>query len=249
MLRDVLALLPDVIVRCPLETAIAFCALGAVLWMAGGRLSRSILALVAVAGGTIIGMRLPQWRGWQIDGMGLAVAGSIVLGSIAFLMHRTCIGLLLGVGMMLWAGFGTWVFLAGDATWNWRAATWNGDLVHYLHDLWQTLPPGMGRVFPWVCFAGFATGVTITVFSPKLGKVMAHSLVGVTLMALMGSIAASAARPSWLAALPGSRAAQGLALVGLVALGALIQWQFTPPYRKQPGAGRGSPAPSASRKV
>jgi hypothetical protein len=238
MLRDVLALLPQAIVNCPLETAIAFCALGALLWMIGGRLSRSILALVAVAGGTIIGLRLPQWQGWQIDGMGLAVAGAIVLGSIAFLMHRTCIGLLLGIGMMLWAGFGTWVFMAEGASWNWRAATWHGDLVQYLHDLWQTLPPGMGQIFPWVCFAGFASGVTITVFSPKLGKVMAHSLIGVTLMALMGAIAASAARPSWLAALPGSRPAQGLALVGLVLLGVLIQWRLTPPHRGHGNVGR-----------
>jgi hypothetical protein len=247
MLRDALMLLPDVIVRCPLETAIALCALGGVLWTIGGRLSRSILALVAVAGGTVIGMHVPQWEGWHIDGMALAVGGAIVLGSIAFLMHRTCIGLLLGIGMMAWSGFGTWVFFAEGASWDWRAAAWNGDLVRYLHDLWQTLPPGVAKIFPWACFAGFATGVTITVFSPKLGKVMAHSLIGVTLMALMGAIAASAARPSWLMAVPGSRIAQGLALVGLVVLGVLIQWRLTPPYRGGGNAGRAG-APAGSRK-
>ena len=231
MLREAVSLLPDAIVRCPLGTAGAFCALGVMMWVVGGRVSRSILALVGVAAGTVVGMHLPEWRGWQVDGMGLAVGAALLLGSAMFFMHRTCIGLLLGLGMMLWAALGVWIFMGGDATWNWRAATWDGDMVQYLHQLWQALPPQMARVFPAACFAGFATGVTISVFFPKLGKVLAHSLIGVTLMALMGAIVAGAAWPHWLAAVPGSNAAQGLALVGLVVLGALIQWRLTPPHR------------------
>jgi hypothetical protein len=232
MLREAISLLPDVVARCPLGTALALCALGVMLWTVGGRVSRSILALVAVAAGSVIGLHLPEWYGWHIEGMALAVGAAIVLGSGVLLMHRTCIGLLLGLGMMLWAALGTWIFMGGgDAVWDWRSARWDGDMVQYLHQLWQALPPQMARVFPAACFAGFATGVSITVFFPKLGKVMAHSLMGVTLVALMGAIAAGTARPHWLAAVPGSNAAQGLALIGLVVLGALIQWQFTPPYR------------------
>jgi hypothetical protein len=55
-------------------------------------------------------------------------------------------------------------------------------------------------------------------------------------VALMGAIAASSARPHWLASVPGSNAAQALALVGLVVLGALIQWQITPPHRSAAGS-------------
>src|SRR3954447_26189942 len=103
MLREAVSLFPGAIVRCPLGTAGAFCALGVMMWIAGGRVSRSILALVGVAAGTVIGMHLPEWRGWHVDGMGLAVGAALLLGSAMFFMHRTCIGLLLGLGMMLWA--------------------------------------------------------------------------------------------------------------------------------------------------
>ena len=232
MLRETIVLLPDFVARCPLGTAVAFCALGAVLWAVGGRVSRSILALVAVAAGSVIGIHLPEWYGWHVEGMAIAVGAAIVLGSIVLFMHRTCIGLLLGVGLMVWAALGTWIFFAPvDASWDWRSARWDGDMVQYLHQLWQALPPGMARRLPAACFAGFATGVTISVFFPKLGKVLTHSLIGVTLVALMGAIAANTARPHWLTAVPGSNAAQGLALIGLVVLGALIQWQITPPHR------------------
>src|SRR6185312_10749858 len=246
MLREAISLLPDVVARCPLGTALGLCALGVVLWTAGGRVSRSILALTAVAGGCVVGLHLPDWFGWQIDGMAVAVGAAIVLGTAAILMHRTFIGVLLGIGMMIWAALGTWIFFANESsTWNWRAARWDGDMVQYLHELWQGLPPQMAHVFPAACFAGFATGVTISVFFPKLGKVLTHSLIGVTLVSLMGAIAASTARPRWLAAVPGSNAAQGLALIGLVVLGALIQWQITPPYRSAGSNGwKASPPPS-----
>jgi len=237
MLREAIALLPDVVARCPLGTALAFCALGAVLWIVGGRVSRSILALVAVAAGSVVGIHLPEWFGWQIEGMAVAVGAAIILGCAVLFMHRTCIGILLGLTMMLWAALGTWMFLAPEgAAWDWRSAHWEGDMVQYLHQLWQVLPPTMARVFPAACFAGFATGVSITVFFPKLSKVLTHSLLGVTLVALMGAIAASSARPHWLASVPGSNAAQALALVGLVVLGALIQWQITPPHRSAAGS-------------
>jgi hypothetical protein len=238
MLREAIGLLPDVVARCPLGTALALCALGVVLWTVGGRVSRSILALMAVAGGSVVGIHLPEWFGWQVEGMAIAVGAAIVLGCAVLFMHRTCIGVLLGLTMMLWAALGTWLFMASaDATWNWRSAHWEGDMVQYLHQLWQGLPPDMARVFPAACFAGFATGVTVAVFFPKLSKVLTHSLMGVTLVALMGAVAASTARPKLLASVPGSNAAQGLALVGVVILGALIQWRITPPLGTGGGAG------------
>src|SRR5690348_629240 len=63
MLREAIRLLPEVVARCPLGTALGLCALGVVLWVVGGRVSRSILALVAVAGGSVVGIHLPEWFG------------------------------------------------------------------------------------------------------------------------------------------------------------------------------------------
>lgn len=230
MLRELLSLLPDVVARCAPGVAGACAALGVMLWLCGARFSRSILSLTAVAAGTVIGMRLPQWRGWQIDGMGLAVGGAILLGSGAFLFHRTCIGVLLGFGMMLWAGTATWIFLAGDAYWDWRSVGWDGDMIQYFRDAWRVLPINVARAFPAACFAGLAAGITIAAAFPKLSKVLAHSLTGVTLATIMGAVAMSAMRPHWMSAAPGTEAAQGLALVALVLVGAIIQWRLTPPF-------------------
>jgi hypothetical protein len=206
-------------------------AFGAIVWICGARFSRSIIALSAVALGTMIGMRLPAWRGWQIDGMGVAVGGAVVLGTVAFLFHRTCIGLLLGGGMLLWAGTATWLFLGKGATWDLQAVHWDGDLVQFLRLAWQALPPGLSRVFPAACFAGLAGGITMAVIFPKLSKVLTHSLTGVTLMAVMGAVLLQAKRPMWISALPGSILAQGIVLIGIVLLGVIMQWQITPPYR------------------
>lgn len=231
MLRELLSLLPDAVVRCSPLVATACAMLGIVLWLCGARFSRAILSLVAVAAGTVIGMHLPEWRGWQIDGMGLAVGGAIVLGSGAFLFHRTCVGAMLGAGLMLWAAAGVWIFMAGDVYWDWHSARWDGDMVQYLGEAWKTLPGSVSRVFPLACFAGMAAGVSFAAFLPKMSKVLAHSLIGVTLVVLMGTVAMSDAHPQWLSAVPGSLQLQGLVLIVLVLIGAAIQWRLTPPFR------------------
>jgi hypothetical protein len=77
-----------------------------------------------------------------------------------------------------------------------------------------------------------AGGITLAVFFPKLSKVLAHTLIGVTLMAVMGSIFLEARAAHGMRQLPGSLLLQGLALVGMVLLGAIVQWQITPPFRK-----------------
>jgi len=236
MLREALDLLPNVVNQVPIGAALLLCALGVVLWLVGGRLSRSVLVLAAVAAGTVIGMRLPAWRGWHVDGMGLAVGGAMLCGNLVFFMHRTCIGLLLSCGLMLWTALGLWVFMGGGASWDWRATPWDGDMVQYLHGLWQTLPPQLAHVFPIACFVAMAVGITIATWSPKLSKVLAHSLIGVTLFALMGSIAVLGLKPQLFSLIPGSDTFQGATLIGLVMVGAMIQWQITPPHRKSTGS-------------
>ena len=242
MLRELLSLLPDAIARCSPLVAGACAVLGVILWLCGARFSRAILTLVAVAAGTVIGMRLPAWRAWQIDGMGLAVGGAIVLGSGAFLFHRTCIGAILGAAMMLWAGAAVWIFMAGDVYWNWRYARWNGDMVEYFQSAWRTLPSNVSHAFPIACSIGLAAGITLAAFLPKTSKVLAHSLIGLTLAVLMGAVAMASSHPQWLSALPGSMAAQGLGLILLVLIGAMIQWRLTPPFRGAANVAGSKPA-------
>lgn len=229
MVSEVLSLLPDAVARCPLGVSVCCATVGLGLWLVGARFSRSILTLVGVAGGTVVGMRLPTWCGWQVEGMGVAVGGAILVGTFVFLFHRTYIGLLLGTGMMLWAGVGAWIARADDAIWNWRTVRWHGDAVRLLRETWATLPPHLQRTLPIACATAFATGLMLAVFFPKLSKVLAHSLTGMTLMLVMGALALQATRPEWLTSLPGSNLAQAGVLVALVLVGAGWQWRITPP--------------------
>jgi hypothetical protein len=235
MLREVVSLLPDVLVRCSPGKAEACAGLGVILWLCGGRFSRSILTLAAVAAGTFIGMRLPAWRGWQIDGMGLGVGGAVLLGASAFLFHRTFVALLLSGALILWAAMTVWIFMAGDNHWDWSGVYWDGDMVQYLRQAWHGLPRDVSRVFPAACFAALTAGIAIAVFLPKLAKVMAHSLTGVSLMTIMGAVAAISVRPQLLASEPGTNGSQGLMLIGLVFVGVIVQWQITPPLPR-PGS-------------
>jgi hypothetical protein len=241
MLPDVLTVLPDAVTRCPPGVAAGCCAGGLGLWLAGGRNSRPILTLAGVALGTLVGMRLPGWYGWQVDGMGVAVGAAIALGACAFLFHRTCIGLLLGGGMMLWAGLAVWLACGNGATWSWHDLRWQGDAVQLLRDAWAALPPQLQRPLPLAGAAGLSAGVTLAVCFNKLSKVLAHSLVGVTLVAVMGMVAVLDTRPQWLGSLPGSNLAQGAVLVAMVLAGTAWQWRITPP-RKAPTQHRPSEA-------
>jgi hypothetical protein len=202
MVREVVSLLPDALVRCPPVRAEACAVLGVILWIVGGRFSRSILTLVAVAAGTFIGMRLPARFGWQIDGMGIGVGGAVVLGTCAFLFHRTFVGLLLSGGLILWAGIAVWIFMAGSGHWDWSGVYWDGDMVQYLRQAWHGLPRQVSQVFPAACFAALTLGIAIAVFLPKLAKVTAHSLIGVTLMTVMTAIIMLTVRPHWLRSAP-----------------------------------------------
>ena len=251
MLREIVALMPDALLRCPPVAAVGCTALGAVIWAVGGRFSRSILSLVAVTAGAAIGMRMPAWCGWQIDGMGLAVAGAILLGACTFLLHRAAIGLLLGGVMMLWAGMATWLAIAGDVYWNWHGVKFKGDLVQVMHEAWQALPPPISKIFPVACFLGLAAGIAIAVYLPRLARVLVHSMTGVTLMAGMGSIAALALRPKWFDAIPaGYNLTFAGLLIGLTVAGAVIQWRIMSQIRVRVSAraaGGGGDAGAAAR--
>jgi len=231
MVQEVVNLLPDALVHWPPARAGVCAGVGALLWLCGARFSRSILTLVAVACGTVIGMHLPAWYGWHVDGMGLGVGGAILLGSIVFLFHGACIGLLLGGGMMLWAGTAVWLAMAGEGHWDWRAVHWEGDMIQFCRQAWEGLPHVVSRAFPVACFAGLAGGIAIAVFLPRIAKALAHSLIGVTLMIVMGALAVRTTHPGW----PWSSAkfdrSQALVLIGLVLAGAVLQWLITPPAK------------------
>jgi hypothetical protein len=76
--------------------ALALAGFGLILWLTGAAWSRSLVTLILVAMGTWIGMRLPEWCGWHIDGMATAFGGAIALGAAGYVLHRWWIGLAVG---------------------------------------------------------------------------------------------------------------------------------------------------------
>ena len=76
---------------------------GAAFWLAGVRVNRSLLTLVAVALGTGVGLRLPRWFGWPIDSWATGVGGALVLGVSAYVYPRLWTGLAFGGLLAVWA--------------------------------------------------------------------------------------------------------------------------------------------------
>src|SRR5678815_5388750 len=104
MLQQLLPLLPKEAGTGALMIAITGALIGLGMWLIGARFSRPMVTLAAVAIGAVIGMRMPQWFNWTINGMGPAVGAAIVFGVSGFVGHRLWIGMGLGLVMAWWVG-------------------------------------------------------------------------------------------------------------------------------------------------
>jgi hypothetical protein len=232
MLWQLIAPLAGRLGDCSLGAVIGGVIIGVALWLVGARFSRSLVTLMAVAIGTSIGVRLPGWLGWNIDGMAIGVGGAVLLGVSGYLLHRTWIGLYLGLLLAVWAGAGSWMALDRAGTMTWPRIDWSGGGVAALHDVWTqlNLPPVRGIAI--AAGIGLLVGVVMTIFWPKLSGVTTWSLAGVTLVSSMFAAATQTMHLNWAGALDASGMIQGAALVGLVVLGASVQWLLTPRAEK-----------------
>ena len=136
--------------RYALLAALVGSAAGLVLWLAGSRFSRSLVTLLAVSVGAVLGMHLPSWFGWGIDGMGLATGAAMVLGLTGYLLHNTWVGAALCLMLSLWAAAAAWLVFGGgtspfDVTW---PAAQSSDPVVVLAALWRALPGDLPRAMP-----------------------------------------------------------------------------------------------------
>jgi hypothetical protein len=225
--------------RYALLAAFAGTAAGAVLWLAGSRFSRSLVTLLAVSLGAVLGNQLPGWLGWSVDAMGIACVGALVLGLTGYLLHTTWIGLSLSLVLALWVGTAAWLTVGGGEQLHWPAMNGSGSVEAILADVWRSLPGELPRVMPVAVAAALIGGVAITVLSPRLGRVLTYTLVGLSLLVVMGVTAMRMSRPDWLALLPRSLVTQLAVLLGMVLTGVLVQWRLTPAARLNAGGGDG----------
>ena len=216
--------------RYALLAAMVGSAAGFILWLAGSRFSRSLVTLLAVAVGAVVGMHLPGWMDWPIDGMGLAVGGAVVLGLSGFLLHNTWVGISLSGLLALWSGTAAWMVAGRGARFemHWPEIDPAADASTVLATLWRAMPGDLPWVMPCAVAGALAAGVVITVLWSKLARVLAYSLAGLSLLVVAGVWAMQMSRPQWLAAVPRDVPTQVAILLGGVAVGVLIQWRLTP---------------------
>ena len=228
MLQELISWLPQEAGRGWVPGALACAAGGLVRWARGARVGRSALTLAGVAAGAWLGMRVPQWLGSEVDPMGLACCGAMVLGMAGYLLHTLWVGLTLGT---LLAGVGVlvaWNTLADGATWSVPLLDWSAPTHQILHALWASLPGALPRGMPLVVTGCFAAGVLGTVLWPRVGGVFAFSSLGAVLFSAGAAIAVGLGRPQWLEYVPAGAAVQGGALAAMVLVGAAVQWCLYP---------------------
>jgi len=227
MVQELLALVPRVGTVALIAASVGSLA-GAGLWLAGARFSRSLITLLLVTAGAAVGLQLPRWFGWRIDGWAPAMGVAALLGVSGFLLHRFWVGVGLGLILAAWAALVSWAICHGDKLPAWPAWEQGMTLLAYLRNYWEALPIDMCRLLPFVCGAAMVTGLSIAILWPRLGLVLLYSATGVSLLATLGLEAVSLGQPAWIRMLPASTSSQGLILLGMTAFGATLQWYLTP---------------------
>jgi hypothetical protein len=237
MIQELVTQLPPSFQPYALPVAAGAAVGGAMLWVAGSRLSQSVVALLAVAVGGIVGLNLPRWFGWSIDAMGTVVGGAIVFGVAGYLFYRWVEGLLLGVLLAAVVGTAVW-FVAGKPTggvgvdWTQFLGRLN-DPRAALSTVWQGWLFIAPRGVATGAAAGFIGGIALTLLWPRAAGVFTTSAVGVGLLLFGGVATLELSRLGWRAQLPESPVARWALPGVLIILGVLAQWRVFPPAKDE----------------
>lgn len=231
MLQELLGRLPTD--AGPRWVALAVCAaaVGLMLWAAGARLSRSIFTLVGVSVGAWVGLRTPRWMGWEIDSIGTAICGAFALGIAGYLMRGLWVLILLSAQFAVAGGCVAWhrATLSG-AEWTWPAVTWpKPDVKELALAAWNGVP----HMIPITMGVCLVAGGVLAAAWPRMGRVLAFSMLGTLLMGSGALVAIQLARPEWIGKLPATAQAQGIAIACLVVFGTALQWALSPRDEKR----------------
>jgi hypothetical protein len=221
--------------------------MGLSLWIAGARFSRSILTLAAVALGTSIGMRLPQWAHWQVEPMAPAVGGAIGLGVSAYVLHKIWVGVWLGVLLGIWTALVLWATRGAAFHWRWPEYDPAQTLPQYLATLWQNVPEAMQQCLGISAAAAMLVGISAALLWPRVGIALLWSAAGLSVLLPAAVTALGRIDPQVLIHVPRRTSDQLALLAGLVGLGAIFQWR-TNPLTQSSGANSASGGKEAGKK-
>src|SRR5829696_7762977 len=103
MIQQLLGLLPRDIDAVALLIAVAGALLGGVLWLGGSRFSRTLMTLISVSTGALVGLQVPKWYALGLEGWATAVLGALVFGISGYALHKVWVGMGLGLVLAGWA--------------------------------------------------------------------------------------------------------------------------------------------------
>jgi hypothetical protein len=199
---------------------------GIALWLIGARFSRSIVTLIAVSIGALVGLRLPAWFEIPIGTWSTAIGGALLLGVLGYALHSMWVGAGLSALLAVWAAVLVWsVYGAGHTLPTPVPGMALGDEVRLV---WSSLPGDFRRVTPILSSIALVGGMVIAVFWTRTATVMLYSFLGVTLLTVMGTLGIGMSNPRLLGILPAHTGGQILTFGGMVLFGALVQWYMTP---------------------
>jgi hypothetical protein len=200
--------------------------IGVGLWLIGARFSRSLITLSLVSIGGWLGLFIPHWMNWNVDGWATAIGLAILLGGSGFVMHRFWVGVGLGAVIAGWAAVAIAVFCKTAETWAFPKVPVGTSFSAYASIAWQSLPNDVGRFLLIAGGTAMLSGLSAALLWPRVGLVMLYSMMGVSLVVGLGSITRDAVPPRWLRAMPAQTSVRAMMIAGLVVLGALLQWKL-----------------------
>jgi hypothetical protein len=228
MLHQLLQLLPHRLLQARTIVLVWGNVVGMLLWMLGGRFSRLMLTVLAIAAGASVGVRLPHVFGLLIEPRFAGMFCAIGLGTAAYLFHRTLVGTGLGALVAIWAVTAAWIRFDGPNQWQPTGLYWSSaSLLADVTKCWQALPGKLGLVLPYAGGGGFSIGALTGVLWSRLGRCLLYSLIGTTLILATGLPLASRLRPGWLEVARRSPQTQPLYLAAFVCVGVAAQWCLT----------------------
>lgn len=245
MVQEYVGLLPTNASALTLWLCLMAGALGLLLWLLASRYTRFAVTLLTVSLGGVVGMQLPRWFGWAIDGAGPAVAAAVVLGVSGYILHGLWMGLGFGIASTLWVTLFCWITMRSGATWTWPDWSPGITFAGYLTHIWQQLPESMQRILPFGAAASFLTGLAMAIMWPRFTTAVAWSLIGLTMAVMFGIAAASWRRPDLLGRLPETMPTQIATLAALLGIGAAVQWKIMP-AKPHPAPADSSKSPAAT---